>query len=543
MEYKHLITTYWLLRQFGGGSKRKWTTFQHNGVLFPPEYIPHNIPILYNGEKVQLSPLAEESATLYSKYIDTEYVKNSKFNKNFWNDWKRLLDKDTPIKDLEGCNFHLISKYLLDNKLLVSESSKEDKLKNKEDKELAEKKYKIAIVDGKEQPVGNFRMEPPGIFIGRGCHPKLGKIKKRIYPEDITLNLSTDAPIPDPPTGHKWHKIVHDRTVEWIASWKDTISDKTKYVWLSAHSDLKAQNDIEKYDLARKLKRKIKIIREENDKNLVHIDIKIRQIATALYFIDNLALRVGNEKSTDEADTVGVSSLRCEHIQLLDGNRVKLDFLGKDSVRYVNTIKVTDLVYKNIQNLTENKEKHDNLFDKIVPNDVNKYLQSFMKGLSAKVFRTFNASYLFQKELKKITNRYETYNETDKINILLDEFNKANAKVATLCNHQKAVSKSFGDQLDKISERIKDIKAQIKKTTNKERIEKLRHKIKLLKIKKELKVDMKNISLGTSKINYIDPRITIAFLKKHNLPVDKIFSKTLQEKFNWAFNVTTDFVF
>ena len=28
---------------------------------------------------------------------------------------------------------------------------------------------------------------------------------------------------------------------------------------------------------------------------------------------------------------------------------------------------------------------------------------------------------------------------------------------------------------------------------------------------------MKNVSLGTSKVNYIDPRIIVAFCKKHNM--------------------------
>ena len=56
-----------------------------------------------------------------------------------------------------------------------------------------------------------------------------------------------------------------------------------------------------------------------------------RQRATALHLIDKLALRCGNEKDTEEeADTVGCCSLRCEHIDLLDGNVVKFDFLGKD---------------------------------------------------------------------------------------------------------------------------------------------------------------------------------------------------------------------
>ena len=50
-------------------------------------------------------------------------------------------------------------------------------------------------------------------------------------------------------------------------------------------------------------------------------------------------------------------------------------------------------------------------------------------------------------------------------------------------------------------------------------------------------MELKNVSLGTSKTNYIDPRITVAFLKTHDIPVEKIFSTTLKEKFFWAFEV------
>ncbi len=39
-------------------------------------------------------------------------------------------------------------------------------------------------------------------------------------------------------------------------------------------------------------------------------------MGTATYLIDILALRVGNEKSEDEADTVGTCSLRAEHIKI-----------------------------------------------------------------------------------------------------------------------------------------------------------------------------------------------------------------------------------
>lgn len=34
--------------------------------------------------------------------------------------------------------------------------------------------------------------------------------------------------------------------------------------------------------------------------------------------------------------------------------------------------------------------------------------------------------------------------------------------------------------------------------------------------------------------NYIDPRLTVVFSKKYNVPIEKFFSKTLREKFEWA---------
>lgn len=45
--------------------------------------------------------------------------------------------------------------------------------------------------------------------------------------------------------------------------------------------------------------------------------MKNKQLGTATYLIDKLALRVGNEKGEDEADTQGCCSLRVEHIENL----------------------------------------------------------------------------------------------------------------------------------------------------------------------------------------------------------------------------------
>lgn len=64
-----------------------------------------------------------------------------------------------------------------------------------------------------------------------------------------------------------------------------------------------------------------------------------------------------------------------------------------------------------------------------------------MGGLSAKVFRTYNASVTLENELQK-----EDVGgcETD---LKVDFYNEANRQVAILCNHQKTVAKNFDEQV------------------------------------------------------------------------------------------------
>lgn len=61
--------------------------------------------------------------------------------------------------------------------------------------------------------------------------------------------------------------------------------------------------------------------------------------------IFQLALRAGNEKDDESADTVGCCSLRVEHIKLheeLNGKQyvVVFDFLGKNNVKLVEEIRL-----------------------------------------------------------------------------------------------------------------------------------------------------------------------------------------------------------
>lgn len=544
-----------------GSGKPQWTVLKHNGPFFPSEYIPHNIPIILNGKKITLPTIAEEYATLYSKYIGSNYEENNKFKKNFWNDFKKLLPNDMKINNLEEIDFSLIREHYLKEAEKKREMTKEQKQKIKEENEKIEEPYKYCIIDGSKEKVGNYKIEPPGIFLGRGNHPKIGMIKKRINPEDITINLSKDAEIPKPNiSNHKWGKIIHNRHVIWLATWKDNVTGKIKYIFTSVESKFKSKSDEKKFNLAKRLKKRAAKIREQYENDLEGSDDVKKQLATALYFIDHLALRVGGKKNTKEkADTVGVTSLRIEHIELTPPNNIKLDFLGKDSIRYCKRTTVLNSIYKNLENFIKGKNKKDLLFDLISSSSLNEYLSSFMKNLTAKVWRTYNASMLFQKELDKI--RMDTVMklpESERVNYIISMFYQANTMVALLCNHQKTVSASHDKQIERFNERIKKARKQKRKANDrmrktkdkekknnyKEKIVKLEAKIKLLKIKKNTKSQMKNVSLETSKKNYIDPRIIFAFSDKFNVTPEKLgFSSKFIERFKWATNVDKNFRF
>ena len=73
-------------------------------------------------------------------------------------------------------------------------------------------------------------------------------------PEDITLNIGADAPIPVPNMPGKWKAVTHDNTVTWLANWTENVNGNHKYVFLAAGSSLKGQSDMQKFEKARELK-------------------------------------------------------------------------------------------------------------------------------------------------------------------------------------------------------------------------------------------------------------------------------------------------
>lgn len=629
----------------------QWEKMEHAGVSFPEPYQPHRVRMKYDGKPVDLTPIQEEAATFFAAMDpDGMHLGNPKtakiFIKNFFTDFKDTLGKGHVIKHFAKCDFEPIRRHLEEQKIIRKAISDKERKANKDDRNKTMFKFGYAQVDGHIEKVGNYNMEPPGAFRGRGEHPKMGKLKSRVAPEQVSLNLSECAAVPmcNVP-GHAWGDIRHDPRGQWLSTWKENINNQSKYMQLAAQSSFKGKSDRFKYNKAAKLCEKIHKIRKSYKTDLKSKDKEVKQLATATWVIDRLALRVGGEKDTDEeADTVGCCSLRVEHLHFDpngeggDNKEIELEFLGKDSMLFKQTIDfgapmynensgMGDKVYANLKSFCAKKKKTEEVFDSINPTMLNNHLKQFMDGLSAKVFRTYNASRTLQEELRKTEESNGSWSKMTPAEKVV-EYNNANREVAILCNHQRSVSKAQETQLTNIEDKINQLKKQksvlkkmltylnkgkdtdkipLKKHDEKklvedaakgiERAKKLKDKAKtneekikateadekakqkkrdvaaikfkqahlwdkvpskeqvakkitawsakIAKMEMNLKHkdDNKEVSLGTSKINYMDPRITVAWCKRNEVPIEKVFSKTLRDKFNWAMAVQPDWEF
>lgn len=436
----------------------KWKFLEHKGPVFAPDYdpLPDNIIFEYDGKQMKLSQDAEEIACFYAKMLEHDFTSKDVFNNNFFKDWRKSMTSKEreKITKLQKCNFRNMHVYFQALSEKNKNRTKDEKLKLKEENERLIQEYGFCTIDGHREKIGNFKIEPPGLFRGRGEHPKMGLVKRRVMPEDILINCSKDSAIPKPPSGHRWKEVRHDNTVTWLASWTENVQGQVKYIMLNPSSKLKGEKDWQKYETARRLHKHINQIRNTYREEWKSKEMRIRQRAVALYFIDKLALRAGNEKDEDQADTVGCCSLRVEHIELhkeLNGkeNVVVFDFLGKDSIRYYNEVEVEKRVFKNLELFKENKKDGDDLFDRLNTVVMNEHLRDLMDGLTAKVFRTYNASYTLQKQLKEMTDPNMSLPEK------LLAYNRANRAVAILCNHQRAVPKSHEKSMENLKEKIR----------------------------------------------------------------------------------------
>ncbi|KAM8893208.1 LOW QUALITY PROTEIN: DNA topoisomerase 1 [Spinachia spinachia] len=328
--------------------------------------------------------------------------------------------------------------------------------------------YGYCLLDHHKERLGNFEIERPGLFRGRGEHPKQGMLRKRIEPEDVNINCSSE-------NEGVVLCVLSPQTLRWCSA--------TRWQRLSFVGFAAERTDV-------------------NDANV--------------------------------------------------SSRPSLAPLP------INPLQTGML---------------------------NKHLSSLMTGLTAKAFRTHTASITLQEQLNELTNThththtasqsaacgfvvwtpsilvnaYKSDNEPEK----LLSYNRASRAVAILCNYQRAPPKNFDKfmaNLAKIDSRkeslaileteLKQAKKEAKtKGSSDSKLQNLverkkaavRHcQEKLLKLEVQAtdKEEEKQFSLGTSKLNFLDPRSS-GRCKNMGVQIEKIY-KSQRDKFAWGIDMRED---
>jgi len=423
-------------------------TLHHNGVLVPPRYRGRGLTIKVRGETIKLNDEQEEMAVAWAKKIGTPYVEDPVFARNFHEDFSKKLGFTVKPGDVDYSEIvAVIEKEREWKQSLSKEEKKRLAEERKKLREANKEKYGFAYVDGEKMELANYVVEPSSIFMGRGQHPLRGRWKEGPRHEDIELNLSPDAPRPE----GNWKAIVWEPEAIWVARWEDKLSGKMKYVWFSDSCRFKQQKEIEKFDKAAEFGKRLPEVKRHIMKNLESEDERRRKIATVCFLIDKLKIRVGDEKDPDEADTVGASTLRKEHIKINGDGTVSFNFLGKDSVPHVFTAKMPEAVIRNLEEFSSKTDSE--LFKGVGSSEVSTFLDEVMEGLSAKVFRTLYATDAVKTKLEKTPVAPEEPEYRKKYVATM-----ANLEAAKVCNHKRTISKNWQSSLEKKKERVKVLK-------------------------------------------------------------------------------------
>ncbi len=572
----------------------------HKGILVADVPPPSGMTMIIRGQEVVLDGLQEQMAMAFAAKRHLGYWDDSVFVRNFLKDFSIALGIKPVLKPGEVELEELFrSAVLRRNKeqqkkeAMTKEERKALTAERKVKREALREEYGYAEIDGERVEIANWTAEPDCIFMGRGKHALRGRWKPGPRQQEITLNLSPDATMPS----GEWAGRVWESGSLWVARWRDRLSGKMKYVWVSDTARIKQDREAQKFNLSIQLVRRISRIREHIREGMASPNPRRRQIAMACYLIDVLSLRVGDEKDPDEADTVGASTLRPEHITIKDNGEVEFRFLGKDSVPWHKAIQLSPEIITTLQQLirdarapkprrqdgrTHPTRDKPQIFPDVRSRSINAFLSEAMKGLTAKVFRTYHASTTVRSYLARAKVTAEAPNYLKKYHAKV-----ANLRAAILCNHTKKAPKGWKARkerfkqrqssanqriakartnLEKRQTRLKELltkqKAAIEKArqsgksiprapekrpyarsiesarrsveTAKARIQKARAAKDKLKSQITIAEQTRTWNLGTSLKSYIDPRIYRDWSRRVDYDWKLLYSKTLQRKFAWV---------
>jgi DNA topoisomerase-1 len=449
-------------------------------------------------------------ALAWAKKQRTSYMDDPVFVGNFVEDFSLALGLDEALQIDQvdfGPAIDIVERERSARSRLTREERKAQAAVRREVREQLKEKYGYATVNGKRVELANYMTEPSGIFMGRGEHPLRGRWKEGARQQDVTLNLSPDAPRPE----GEWAEITWQPEALWVARWEDKLSGKLKYVWLGPTAPMKQDREAQKFDQALALHDEIDEMREHILEMIAEGDKRQQMIATACYLIDALCLRVGDEKGADEADTVGATTLRPEHVTLHANGVAEFDFLGKDSVAWHKELELPPLIYQTLEELitdahpprsaNNEDESHPTrdlpqIFPDIHSHTLNRFLSRIHEGLTTKVFRTHHATIAVRRSLDASGVR-----ASDPEYVKWHTAVMANLEAAMLCNHTKKYSGNWESTSQRYEERLEKARARRE-----------RYKVQLAEREEALQVLLVEAatrrSLAQAEIDKIDPSKT-----------------------------------
>ncbi|KAH8377479.1 hypothetical protein KR093_005658 [Drosophila rubida] len=490
----------------------KWFSLRHNGPLFAPTYkrLPPSVRFYYDDEPLQLSELAEEVATLYAKLLHTDDAQTPQFIFNFFSDFRSVLtdEQSERVMDFNLCKFSEIHEYFESRgELNKSRFAAED--------EEQIQRHAYCYIDGERRSISHYRLKPLSLCCNSHQGAK-GTIIPRVQAEQVSINCDENEPVPEPPVGHSWLQVVHDRTLRWLFCWRDICSGKMIYAYARRQTVNFQLPNKQQLEVARRLALRLNSIRLDYQL-MCHSEHWVeRQRSIALYCIDRLAMSCGRHLP-EEMDTAGVGKLRRKHLKLESSstcgtNVMHLNLFNGSEEKSFN---LENQMFFLLNTILAGKQSQDLIFEELTPELLSDYLETLLDGLTSHIFRICNASLMLEKSLDAV----HTLCMAD----LLQSYHDSLQEVLAFCTFRQPIE-SRSISLIKSRGRVENISAD---------------QMRINAISECMQ------PLVEASLNYLDPRITIAWCMRSFIPINLVYkSSPLRLKLKWALDITTrDFRF
>ena len=554
--------------------QNRFKSLSWNGPQFPEPYKSRGLTL--QGKRLPIDQ--EEVFFKLCGYRTTDYWKSPIFQKNAVKSVNSLLKLNLKSLTEIEADIQRVVKLREGEKATKAAMTKEEKDEAKFLRDEKKEKFGYATVDGERVPIGGYLIEDANFIIGRGDAVFTGCYKMPVKPQDVTVNIVGD-PAKTRELTQKGFKVESNPDVIWLYKYKMNLCGFPNYqpvkkVNFATATEFIHENEENKYDKTMDLVGAWKKMSDTIKSRLSDDDPKTKQAAGIAYLMMKTGIRVGGEGAKNEAGTVGASTLQCQHLKLV-GNTLKTNFKGKDSVVDQRDIELDSWAVPAFSEFLSGKGKNEKVFDLVSGQEAARLIKSVVPNASPKVFRTANACVVLVEELRN--NPVDpSWNDVKKKAVLV----RANLAEAKQLNHQKNVSKSYGDQESKAKERVqaavdrekeRQEKAKEQITALKKQVEaakatwkgeKLKEKLADLKEKSDkiksaveraaeavekakialnTKQETKNVALGTSLGAYCSPKLVYSWCKDVGLPAEKVYTKSLMAKQRWAESTPADY--